>query len=103
ALRSLAAGGGLLWNPYQNCGQPFFAVSSVGLLYPANVLFLLLAPSTALRAVLFANLVVGGLGAWALALELGVDTAGALAGTLAFMLGGTAVGLTVWMPTVQAA
>jgi Bacterial membrane protein YfhO len=103
ALRSIAAGGGLLWNPYQNCGQPFFAISSVGLLYPANVLFLLLAPSTALRAVLFANLVVGGLGARALARELGLDTAGALAGTLAFMLGGTAVGLTVWMPTVQAA
>jgi hypothetical protein len=34
ALRGLATGGGLLWNPDQNCGQPFFAISSVGLLYP---------------------------------------------------------------------
>jgi hypothetical protein len=103
ALRSLAAGSGLLWNPHQSCGQPFFAISTVGLLYPANVLFLLLSPSTGLRGVLFANLVVGGVGAWALARELGLATEAALAGTLAFMLGGTAVGVTVWTPTVQAA
>jgi hypothetical protein len=103
ALRSLATGSGLLWNPYQSCGQPFFAISSVGLLYPANVLFLVLGPSTALRGVLFANLVVGGLGAWALAREIGLGTEATLAGTLAFMLGGTTVGLTVWTPTVQGA
>jgi hypothetical protein len=36
ALRSLATGSGL-WNRYQSCGQPFFAISTVGLLYPANV------------------------------------------------------------------
>jgi hypothetical protein len=63
ALRSFATGRGLLWNPDQNCGQPFFAISSVGLLYPPNVLFLLLPPSVALRFLLFANLVIGGLGA----------------------------------------
>jgi hypothetical protein len=103
ALRSVSTGSGLLWNPYQSCGQPFFAISTVGLLYPANVLFLLLPPSTALRGVLFANLVVGGLGSWALARELGLDTEATLAGTLAFMLGGTTVGLTVWTPTVQGA
>lgn len=103
ALGSLSAGHGLLWNPYQNCGQPFFAISSVGLLYPPNALFLLLEPSTALRAVLWSNLVVGGLGAWALARELGLDRPAALAGSLAFMLGGTTVGLTVWTPTVQGA
>ncbi len=101
ALRSLASGGGLLWNPFQNCGQPFFAISSVGLLYPANVLFLLLDPSTALRVLLFVNLFVGGVGAWALLREIGVGTAAALGGTLAFMLGGTTVGVTVWTPIVQ--
>ncbi|HJW68053.1 MAG TPA: hypothetical protein VJ829_01715, partial [Candidatus Binatia bacterium] len=101
ALRSFATGGGLLWNPDQNCGQPFFAISSIGLLYPPNVLFLLLPPSVALRFLLFANLVIGGLGAAALARELGLGTAAVLAGTLAFMLDGTTVGLTVWTPTVQ--
>src|SRR5262249_27487958 len=34
ALTSLHQGGGLLWNPYQDCGQPFFAESLTGLLYP---------------------------------------------------------------------
>src|SRR5256885_15671907 len=43
ALARVRDGGrGLLWNPLQNCGQPFFAMADVGLLYPANVLFLLL-------------------------------------------------------------
>jgi hypothetical protein len=102
ALHALAGGRGLLWNPYQDCGQPFFAISSVGLLYPANVFFLLLDPTMALRAVLWMNLLVGGLGAWALARELGLGRAAAAGGTLAFVLGGPMIGLTVWMPTVQA-
>src|SRR5512145_233705 len=39
-LQRIGAGGdGLLWNPFQNCGQPSFAISSTGLLYPLNVLF----------------------------------------------------------------
>ena len=62
-MRSLAAGGqGLLWNPSQNCGQPFFGISETGLLYPLNVLFLAFDSQTALRGLLFANLVIGGLG-----------------------------------------
>jgi len=103
ALRSLAAGGqGLLWNPFQSCGQPFFGITETGLLYPLNALFLLLPPATALRALLFANLFVGGLGTYALGRELGVSRVGSLGGALAFMLGPSAYHLTTWMPTVQA-
>jgi hypothetical protein len=39
-IRSLQEGFGLFWNPYQNCGQPFFAYSLTGLLYPPNLVFL---------------------------------------------------------------
>src|SRR6185369_12843663 len=94
--------GGLLWNAFQNCGQPFLGITETGLFYPANVLFLFLPPETALRGVLFVNLVVGGLGAYALAREIGVSRLAALGAALAFMLGSAGLCLTTWMPTVQA-
>ena len=103
ALRSVANGGrGLLWNPFQNCGQPFFAISETGLLYPLNLFFLALEPERALRAVLFTNLAIGGLATWGLGRELGVSRVGALGMALAFTLGNSAYYLTTWMPTVQA-
>jgi hypothetical protein len=103
ALRSLAGGGkGLLWNPFQNCGQPFFAITESGLLYPFNLVFLVAQPETALRALLFANLVIGGLGSYALGRELGLSRLASLAAALAFVLGNASYQLTVWMPTVQA-
>ena len=103
ALRSLAAGGrGLLWNPFQNCGQPFFAITETGLLYPFNALFLVASPQIALRALLFTNLVIGGLGAYCLLRELGSSAVGAVGGALTFMLGTAAYNLTTWMPTIQA-
>src|SRR5262249_50231439 len=59
-------------------------------------------PETALRAVLFANLVIGGLGTYALERELEVSPVAALGGALAFVLGSAAYQLTTWMPTIQA-
>ena len=103
ALHRLAAGGsGLLWNPYQNCGQPFFGITETGLFYPLNAFFLILPPEVALRALLFTNLVIGGLGAYGLERAIGVSRAGAIAGALAFVLGTSAYNVTTWMPTVQA-
>jgi hypothetical protein len=103
ALRSLADGGsGLFWNPYQNCGQPFFANVENGLLYPLNLLYLVPDPHAALRGVLFGNLLIGGFGSYGLGRELGVSRLAALGGALGFVLGSAAYHLTVWMPTVQA-
>jgi hypothetical protein len=103
ALHSLADGGrGLLWNPYQDCGQPFLAITETGLWYPFNVVFLVLPPQLALRALLVLNLVAGGLGAYALGLEIGLASLGALGLVLAFLLGNAAYHVTSWMPTVQA-
>jgi len=53
ALDSLARGDGMLWNPYQDCGQPFFAFSITGLLYPVNWIFALLPREGALASFMF--------------------------------------------------
>ena len=103
ALASLREGGrGLLWNPFQNCGQPFFGISQTGLLYPPYLLFLILDPDLALRAVLFLQLAIGGIGAYLLGRELGVRPTAALAGALAFEMGNAMVGLTISSPTHSA-
>jgi hypothetical protein len=99
AMRALRADpGGLLWNPYQNCGQPFFANPLTGLLYPPHLLFLVLAPDAALRAIGVVNLCIAGVGAYALARELGAGRAAALAGGLAFQLGNTSLVMATWSP-----
>src|SRR5262245_10943540 len=102
ALRSLRTGGGLLWNPFQNSGQPFLGITETGLFYPANVLFLFLAPQMALRGVLFVNLFIGGVGSYALIRQIGASRLAAVAAAIAFMLGNSAYQVTTWMPTVQA-
>lgn len=103
ALPALAAGGGgLLWNPFQNCGQPFFGIATTGLYYPLNVLFLALEPQTALRGLLLANLAIGGLGVYGLGRQLGMSGMAALGAALAFILGNSAYHVTKWTPTVQA-
>src|SRR6476659_5199482 len=66
AAESLSRGHGLLWNRLQNCGQPFFAISPVGLLYPPHVAALLLDPHRALRALFFLHLVLAGVGMYGL-------------------------------------
>ena len=101
-LRSLAVGGaGLLWNPFQNCGQPFFAITGVGAAYPPNLFFLVLPHEVALRALLFTNLLIGGIGTYALGRELQLTGFGAVGAALAFVLGNAAYCLTTWEPVIQ--
>jgi Bacterial membrane protein YfhO len=99
ALQSLRAGHGLLWNPFQNCGQPFLPSTLVGLLYPPHLLFLLVDPDTGFLLFGFIHLALAGVFAFFLCREYGLGTAGSLAGGLAFMLGGATLALAVWVPT----
>lgn len=99
ALRSLREGGGLLWNPFQDCGQPFYGESLTGLLYPVNLVFALLDREPALVASVVVNLFIGGIGAFLLCRELRLAVVAALCGALAFQLGGTAAMLAAWTPT----
>lgn len=98
ALDSLARGDGLLWNPYQNCGQPFFAFSITGLLYPVNWVFLVLPREAGLLATIVLNLSVAGVGAWGLGRAMGLSRPAALAGGLAFAYGCSALLLAAWSP-----
>ncbi|HLY36622.1 MAG TPA: YfhO family protein [Candidatus Binatia bacterium] len=98
-LASVRDGGrGLLWNPFQNCGQPFFGMSDTGLLYPPNLLFLVLNPGRALRGVFVFNLVIAGFFTYVLCRELGVGRLAALGGALTFELGNACIGNTLWTP-----
>ncbi len=99
AARSFWEGGkGLLWNPFQSCGGPFFANGVTGLLYPPYLLFLVLEANTAVHAVLIINMLVGAVGMFLLARQLGLGQIAALGGALAFELGAPMSEFTGWSP-----
>jgi len=95
--------GGVLWNPYQECGKAWLAVSSNGALYPLNVVFLVVDTGTGLLVMTVLNSVIAGLGMFFLCRQLGAGVAAALCGALAFELGNIAVWLSTWTPMVGAA
>ncbi|MFP6655980.1 MAG: hypothetical protein VCB25_10150, partial [Myxococcota bacterium] len=98
ASRSFLEGAGLFWNPYQNCGQPFFAFSLTGLLYPVNFVFFVLERDSALLASAAMNLVLGGLGTWLLLREYRLSVPASLCGALAFQLSAPVLELGSWSP-----
>jgi hypothetical protein len=100
ARRVHEGGSGLLWNPLQNLGEPFFGISSSGILYPANVFFLILGPDEALRAVCVTNLTIAGIFAYLLCRTLGTGRLAAACGALSFELGNTMIDVTSWSPMV---
>jgi len=98
AERLAAGGGGLLWNAWQNCGQPAFGITSSGFLYPFNVFYLILPPDAALRLIVVLNFAVAGIGAYAWGRALSLDRAAALCCALAFQLNGATIHLNTWGP-----
>lgn len=100
AAWSLWQGGkGLLWNPYQSCGEPFFANPTMGLLYPPHLAFAVLEANTAVHVVLILNMLLGAVGMFLLTRELGLGWVAAVGGALAFELGDPMAQLTGWSPT----
>jgi hypothetical protein len=94
-------GAGLLWNPYQSCGEPYLGIGTSGLLYPPSWLFLLLPPDAALYGLLFCNLAIGALGAYALARALGLSRAAAVCGGLSFAFSNQGADLITFTPIVS--
>jgi hypothetical protein len=103
ALRSLARGYGLWWNPFQNCGQPFFANLQNSLLYPPYLVFTAFPLDAAYLALVVVNLTIAGIGAWLLFRHYRVGRAAALCGAFLFELGGSAPHLATWAPTLLGA
>jgi hypothetical protein len=95
---ALRGGGGLLWNPYQSCGEPFFANTAMGLLYPPHLLFLVLDPNVALHVVLILNMILGAVGMCLLARQVGLGWAAAIGAALVLELGDPMSHLTGWSP-----
>lgn len=94
---------GILWNPYQSCGQPFLGSSQTGAFNPVFLLFLLLDPELALRAVLLVQLVLGGMLAYLLGRAIGAGRPGAVGCALAFECGMAMVSLSAASPAFAAA
>ena len=87
-VESLRNGSFPLWNPYQFCGQPFFANPQNGMLYPFNGLFFLLPFDLAFNAIIILHFFLGGLFTYLFLRDLKVNPTGSLISGLIFMLSG---------------
>jgi hypothetical protein len=99
AVQAAAHGGrGLLWNPWQSCGEPFFGNAATGLLYPLHWLFLLLETNRGVEVVQMLNMLIGAVGMFLLGLRVGASRPAALAGAVVFELGYPMAELAAWSP-----
>jgi len=102
ALDALRSGEGLLWNRFQNCGQPFIAITLVAALYPLHWVMPSLGIDQAMVVLFGLHLLIGGAGAYALGRVLRLRRAAALCGALTFQLGWTTLFLGYWSPMTLA-
>lgn len=99
ALRSLREGHGLLWNALQNCGQPFIPSTLLGLFYPLHLIFLAVDIDTGFLLLAALHLTIGGIGSYLLARQYGARPAAAFCGAASFLLSGSVLTLTTWLPS----
>lgn len=108
-FRQLRSGRFPLWNPYQLCGIPFFAIGWTGLLYPPHWVRLVVEPLASIDVLLVLHLCWAGIGMLLLARHLGLHALGGATAAATFMLSGYFVETNVhpsvleamsWMPLV---
>ncbi len=87
-VESIKKGDFPLWNPYQFCGQPFFANPQHGILYPFHILFFILPFDIAFNGIIVLHFFLAGLFLFLLLKELKASVTGALISSLVFMLSG---------------
>ena len=100
--RSMSAGCIPLWNPHQFCGAPFLANGQSAVLYPPNLLFLLVDPITAFTLLAVLHMFLAASFTYALLRELG---AGELGGVTAGVVFAFSAFVVLWLelPTFPAA
>ena len=76
------------WNPFQFSGTPFWSNGSSAPLFPLHLLFAALPLQLGLVLLPWLRLVIGGMGAWTFARQLGASERGALLAAVAFPLSG---------------
>ena len=104
ASAELHAGRLALWSPYNGGGEPLFANYQSAILYPPNLLSLLIVPGPqALGWLGMLHLFWAGLGMWFYTRQLGLSPLAQGIGTLAFALNGAVVARLGTLPMVEVA
>ncbi|HEX5830974.1 MAG TPA: YfhO family protein [Gemmatimonadaceae bacterium] len=94
AARWMREGNGMpLWNPYQFGGMPHVAAMHGDLFYPTFLLRLVLPTDLAMTWGFLLHLFLAGVFTYAFLRAIGLGSAAALVGGLAYMLGGNVAGL----------
>lgn len=105
--RSMRTGHIPLWNPHQFCGTPFLANGQSAVLYPPNLLYVVMDPITATTVYAALHLFLALAFMYLLLLELGRSKAAAILGAVTFAFSAfmvlwlelpTFVGAAVWLP-----
>ncbi len=103
AFGQLAQGHFPFWNPWVFAGQPLLAGIQVGVFFPGNWPFLLLAPAAAMNTAAIGAVFIAGLGMVGFGRALGLGRPAALAGAAVFGLGGFMVMHLENLPIAQGA
>lgn len=85
---ALSTGEFPLWNPYSYAGHPLFATLQPGVLYPINLLLLVIPFDLAFNWTIVIHYVLAGAFTYALLRELRAGASGSLAAAMVFMLSG---------------
>jgi len=99
ASESLRSGHLPLWNPYQFCGTPFLANGQSAVLYPLNILFLLIPVAYAFAWSAWLHLALTGWFAYLFLRRIGAGRFGAVAGALLWQANGFFIAW-IHLPTV---
>lgn len=84
----LRAGRFPFWNPHQHAGEPYWSNGQTAPLFPLHLLFAALPHGLGHLLLPWLRLVIGGVGAWALARQLGIGSRPALLAAVAYPLCG---------------
>jgi len=87
-LDALRAGEFPLWNPYSYSGHPLFATLQAGVLYPVNIILLLLPFEVGFNWTIIVHFSLAGVFTFFLLRDMSATQSGAFTGALVFMLSG---------------
>ena len=87
-LDALRAGEFPLWNPYSYSGHPLFATLQAGVLYPVNIILLLLPFEVGFNWTIIVHFTLAGVFTFFLLRDMSATQSGAFTGALVFMLSG---------------
>ncbi|PIY69204.1 hypothetical protein COY90_01930 [Candidatus Roizmanbacteria bacterium CG_4_10_14_0_8_um_filter_39_9] len=90
-----------LWNPYMFSGTPFLADINLGLLYPLNILYLILSPLRALSYMIIIDVYLAGAFMYVYGRIMKLSRFAAVASSLIFMFSGSVMTFTLNTPILN--